>query len=138
MATVVKIETRDCKTPGCAGEADARMGPYAGLCTSCVAIQKRRLSAVHTEAAKSITPERRAERARAGAVARHAPAAGTVRDAMRTLERAIAERDKVRAVELKAADTYRDARKRAAAAEQKVTEARAALDRAIDGGSDEP
>ena len=138
MATVVKIETRDCKTPGCAGEADARMGPYAGLCTSCTSIARKRLAAIQREASAKMTPEQRSERARAANQARHAPAASGVRDAMRTLERAIAERDKVRAVELKAADTYRDARKRAAAAEQKVTEARAALDRAIDGGSDEP
>lgn len=39
--------TRLCKTPGCPGEATARMGPYAGLCDTCKVNQKRKLSVAH-------------------------------------------------------------------------------------------
>ena len=64
------------------------------------------------------------------------PAATRVRGVLKDVEHAVAELDRARAAELRAADTYREAFGELAAAEAKVNAVRAILDRAIDG--DEP
>ena len=42
--------SRDCKTPGCGGEAAWARGPLAGLCTKCAAVKKRKLGEVNAQA----------------------------------------------------------------------------------------
>lgn len=136
-AVAVNVNSADCKTNGCGGEAAWSKGPYAGLCTACGAIAKTRFRQSVRAAAERMTPEERSARTRKGNEAKaKGPAATRVRGVLKDVEHAVAELDRARAAELKAADTYRDARKRVAAAEAKVNAVRAILDRAIDG--DEP
>ena len=134
-AVAVSIDSRDCKTPGCAGEAAWARGPYAGLCTACTATQKRRLSAIQRENAARTTPEERSARAHRGHETRRSdhPSAPRVRNVLRDVEKAVTALDRARAAELKAADAYRAARRAVADAEQKVAAVRAVLDQAIAG-----
>lgn len=135
-AVAVNVNSADCKTAGCAGEAAWARGPYAGLCTSCAAVAKRRLSASVADAAAKMTPEQRSWRSAKGNQGRRkaeSPAASRVRSVLRDVEAAVVELDKARAAELAAAETYRDARQRRTVAEEKVAAVRAALDAAIAG-----
>jgi len=137
-AVAVSIDSRDCKTPGCAGEAAWARGPYAHLCTACAATARRRISETSRASAARLTPEQRSERARivvAAAAAKRSstPSAPRVRNVLRDVEKAVTALDRARADELKAADAYRAARKRVTEAETKVAQVRAVLDQAIDG-----
>lgn len=136
-AVAVKIESRDCKTAGCGGEAAWSRGPFAYLCTSCAAIQRKRLSQVSRDAQARLTPEQRSANSAAGHAAGHAArysgSAPKVRSVLKDVEQAVVALDKARRDELKAAEAYRAARKAVAAAEQKVNAVRAVLDQAIAG-----
>lgn len=113
-AVAVDVNSATCKSAGCGGEAAWARGRYAGLCLTCGADAKRRF--------------RQSVRASA-----EAAAAPRVRGVLKDVERAVAELDLARAAELKAADAYRAARKRVAAAEERVNAVRAVLDQAIAG-----
>lgn len=131
-AVAVDVNSATCKSAGCGGEAAWARGPYAGLCLTCGADAKRRFRQSVRASAARMTPEERSERTRKGNVAK-AAAAPRVRGVLKDVERAVAELDLARAAELKAADAYRAARKRVAAAEERVNAVRAVLDQAIAG-----
>lgn len=115
-AVAVSVASRDCKSPGCAGEAMHARGPYAGLCLACTAIQRRRLSVANRAAAAKMTPEQRSARAIALVVL------AVVTNAQ--LEKAIA-------AEEKAVQAARAARAARAAALGRVVELRRELDGAL-------
>ena len=128
-AVAVSVDSRDCKTAGCGGEAAHARGPYAGLCLACTATQRRRLSAIQRAGAAKLTPEQRSERARAGGMTKAAgPAAGGLRTVTKQLEQAAVALDRARAAEAKAMQAARDARAARVAAEERIAELRRDLD----------
>lgn len=132
-AVAVSVASRDCKTPGCAGESMHARGPYAGLCLACTAVQRKRISQINRESAKGIAPEVKAARSALAGRARPAAsgATGGVRDVTRRLEVAAAHLEKARQAEAKAMRAARAARDARLAAEQRIGELRAELDVAL-------
>lgn len=136
-AVAVSVDSRDCKTPGCAGESMHARGPYAGLCLACTATQRKRLAAMQREIKAARTPERvAAERAAISAGVRASAAARTasgspLRDATRRLEQAAAQLERARRAEAQAMDAARKARAVRVAAEERIAELRRDLDAAL-------
>lgn len=132
-AVAVSVDSRDCKTAGCGGEAMHARGPYAGLCLACTATQRRRLSLIQREAASKMTPEQRSARASAGGAVKVAGTGKTttLRDVTRRLEQAAAHLEKARVAEQGAMAAARKARDARVAAEALILELRRELDVAL-------
>lgn len=129
-AVAVNVDSRDCRSPGCPREAHYAKGPMAGYCTACWSTIRRgqnRTQPVAAPAPVATTSPTSTP-----------PADDTrpLRSILKDVDAALVDLDKARAAELRAADTYRAARRRVDEAKQKVNQIRAILDRAIDGPDD--
>lgn len=126
-AVTVSVNSETCKQAGCGREAVYAKGPMAGYCSPCwSAIRRGKAQPGQPSTPPPPKPAPAPTTIRPGA-------AGRIRGVLKDVEQAVVELDRARAAELKAADAYRCAKRRVAAAEQKIAAVRAVLDRAIAG-----
>ena len=112
-AVAVSVDSRDCKTPGCAGESMHARGPYAGLCLACTAVQRKRLSAIQRESSAQVPPETRRENARVGGLASAAVRTPPtrLRGVTKQLEQAAVALEKARAARVGAEERIAELRR---------------------------
>ena len=126
----VSVNSETCKQKGCGREAVYAKGPMAGYCSPCWSAIRRG----QAQPGQPLTPKPASTPAAAKPAPPRGGAAGRVRGVLKDVEQAVVELDRARAAELKAADAYRAAKRRVAAAEQRIAQVRSVLDQAIAGG----